>query len=106
MLVIWSHSSALLCHSIGGGAKVTLVVFSLIGFIFFDIVYVAAIINYVVQSELLIKLLWTTRNLIETKRYPSFDGTAVWTDEAAKVSDTLSSLGVNLCSCMASAKLA
>ncbi|XP_065917764.1 uncharacterized protein [Dysidea avara] len=43
---------------ISGGGKCVLVIISLLGFIFFDSVYIMAIVNYCVQSELIIYALY------------------------------------------------
>ena len=45
-------------HRISGGGKCVLVIISLLGFIFFDSVYIMAIVNYCVQSELIIYALY------------------------------------------------
>ena len=45
-------------HRISGGGKNMLVIISLFGFIFFDTVYIMAIANYYVQSELIIYVLY------------------------------------------------
>ena len=47
-----------------------LIIFSLIGFSTFDVVYIAAVINYVAQSELLIDLLNGIKMLVE-KGFPN-----------------------------------
>ena len=46
-----------------------LIILDLVGFVFFDIVYVAAVLNYAVQSEMNIYLLRAVRKLIEDKCY-------------------------------------
>jgi hypothetical protein len=53
--------------------KVILVVFSLVGFLFFDMVYMAATMNYVVQSELLVWLVSSVTTLLYKNEYPNID---------------------------------
>ena len=53
--------------------KVILVVFSLVGFLFFDMVYMAAVMNYVVQSELLVWLVSSVTTLLYKNEYPNID---------------------------------
>ena len=50
-----------------------LVVFSLVGFLFFDLVYMAAAMNHAVQSELLVWLLSSVTTLLHKNQYPSID---------------------------------
>ena len=50
-----------------------LVVFSLVGFLFFDMVYMAAAMNYVVQSELLVWLVSSVTTLLHKNEYPNID---------------------------------
>ena len=52
-----------------GAGKNALVVLDLIGFVSFDIVYVAAVMNYAAQSEMNIFLLRAVRKIVEDKRY-------------------------------------
>lgn len=56
-----------------GGGKLSLVVFSLFGFIFFDAVYIMAIMNYAIQSELNIYLLQALRIKVEQREHKSID---------------------------------
>lgn len=56
-----------------GGGKLTLVIFSLFGFIFFDAVYIMAIMNYAIQSELNIYLLHALRIKVERREHKSID---------------------------------
>ncbi len=42
----------------------------LIGFLFFDFVYVAAVVNYAAQSEMNIYLLDAIKKLVQDKGYP------------------------------------
>ena len=51
----------------------TLVIFSLFGFIFFDAVYIVAIMNYAIQSELNIYLLHALRIKIERREHKTID---------------------------------
>jgi len=55
--------------SFEGAGKNTLIVLDLIGFVSFDIVYVAAVMNYAAQSEMNIYLLRAVRKIVEDKRY-------------------------------------
>lgn len=65
------------CHCytyrIKSGGKLTLVIFSLFGFIFFDAVYIMAIMNYAIQSELNIYLLHALRIKVERREHKSID---------------------------------
>ena len=63
------------CSVIAGGTKITLVVISLLGFVFFDLVYLAAVINYAAQSELNIKLIYAIRTLVMQRNYENIDAT-------------------------------
>lgn len=56
-----------------GSAKTVLVVISLLGFISFDVVYVAAVMNYAAQSEMNIKLIYAIISLIKQKRHQELD---------------------------------
>lgn len=56
-----------------GAGKLTLVIFSLFGFIFFDAVYIMAIMNYAIQSELNIYLLHALRIKVERREHKSID---------------------------------
>ena len=60
---------------IRGSTKIVLVVISLLGFVFFDLVYVAAVVNYAAQSELNIKLIYATKTLIMQRGYQDIDAT-------------------------------
>ena len=55
------------------GGKLVLIIFSLLGFIGFDIVYVTAVMNYAAQSEMLVYLLRSVRGLVEQKAYEDVD---------------------------------
>ena len=55
------------------GGKLILVIISLIGFFTFDMVYVAAVMNYAAQSEMLVYLLKSVRGLVEQKGYEDVD---------------------------------
>ena len=50
-----------------------LVVFSLVGFLFFDMVYVATAMNYAVQSELLVWLVSSITSLLRNHQYHNVD---------------------------------
>jgi len=56
-----------------GGSKLVLVIFSLFGFIFFDAVYIMAIMNYAIQSELNIYLLSALQIKVERREHKSLD---------------------------------
>ena len=62
-----------LTHSFVGGGKTVLLVLSLIGFVFFDMVYVSAVMNYAAQSEMNISLLRAITQLVEAKEYNEID---------------------------------
>ena len=53
--------------------KIVLVVFAIIGFLFFDTVYVSAVMNYAAQSEMNIYLLRAVRKLVVQKEYTDMD---------------------------------
>ncbi|CAI8049368.1 hypothetical protein GBAR_LOCUS27194 [Geodia barretti] len=55
------------------GGKLLLIILSLIGFFTFDMVYVAAVMNYAAQSEMLVYLLKSVRGLVEQKQYNDVD---------------------------------
>ena len=56
-----------------GAAKTALVVISLLGFISFDVVYVAAVMNYAAQSEMNIKLIYAITSLVKQKHHKDID---------------------------------
>lgn len=56
-----------------GTEKYILLIVSLIGFVFFDGVYVAAVMNYAIQSELNISLLQSVRRKVKNRKYHSMD---------------------------------
>lgn len=60
-------------YRITGVEKYVLLIFSLIGFIFFDGVYVSAVMNYAIQSELNISLLHSICMKVKNKKYTSID---------------------------------
>ena len=62
-------SSSLPSSSIKGGAKVVLLIIDLVGFLAFDLVYVAAVMNYAAQSEMNIYLLSAITSLVQNKGY-------------------------------------
>ena len=64
--------------SITNEVKLVLLIYSIFGFMFFDAVYVAAVVNYAVQSEMNIYLLQSIKLKVLTRKYES-------TDEAIKV---------------------
>lgn len=68
-IIEWSNG--VYFHSSG---KIVLLVLSLIGFIFFDTIYVGAVFNYAAQSEMNIYLLRAIRRLITQKEYEDMDG--------------------------------
>ena len=65
---------SLLPSSFHSHGKIVLLVLSLIGFIFFDTIYVGAVFNYAAQSEMNIYLLRAIRRLITQKEYEDMDG--------------------------------
>ena len=73
-LVHLSLSLSLSPSSFHSGGKIVLLVLSLIGFIFFDVVYVGAVFNYAAQSEMNIYLLRAIRRLVTQKEYEEIDG--------------------------------
>ena len=56
-----------------GTEKDTLLIVSLIGFLLFDMVYVAAVMNYAIQSELNISLLHSVCGKVKEKKYQTTD---------------------------------
>ena len=56
-----------------GAEKDTLLIVSLIGFLLFDMVYVAAVMNYAIQSELNISLLHSVFSNVKEKKYQTTD---------------------------------
>ena len=56
-----------------GTEKDILLIVSLIGFLLFDVVYVAAVMNYAIQSELNISLLHSVRGKVKHKMYQTTD---------------------------------
>ena len=60
-------------YSFHDAGKIVLLVLSLIGFIFFDTVYVGAVFNYAAQSEMNIYLLRAVRRLVIQKEYVEMD---------------------------------
>ena len=56
-----------------GTEKNILLVISLIGFIFYDGIYIAAVMNYAIQSEFNISLLSSLRMKVKNKKYDNFD---------------------------------
>ena len=67
------HNSIL---SLKGAGKVILILLALVGFFFFDVVYIVAVMNYAAQSEMNVHLLRATRICIEEKiDYTSEDST-------------------------------
>ena len=57
-----------------------LVVFSLVGFLFFDMVYVATAMSHAVQSELLVWLISSVTSLLRNNQYHNVDAAikVVW----------------------------
>ena len=56
-----------------GAEKDTLLIISLIGFLLFDMVYVAAVMNYAIQSELNISLLYSVFSKVKQRKYQTTD---------------------------------
>ena len=65
--------SLVLIRRITGSTKHGLIMGSVIGFIFLDLVYAASIINYVIQSELNVYLLKAISRLADNKMYGNLD---------------------------------
>ena len=93
MIVQWNNNfqwewNSFQCQSnflivrISGSTKQALIVLSIIGFIFLDLVYAASIINYAIQSELNVYLLKAIARLVDNKLYRDLD-------EAYKVNGSL-----------------
>ncbi|KAL5500494.1 hypothetical protein EMCRGX_G012066 [Ephydatia muelleri] len=66
--IYWSDSIR-----ITGSAKQGLIVAAIIGFVIFDVVYIASLMNYAIQSEMNIYLLQAIAKLTKDKKYNSFD---------------------------------
>ena len=67
-------------NSFRDGGKIVLLILALIGFLFFDTVYMAAVFNYAAQSEMNIYLLRAIRRLVIEKEYEDIDSAIkVWT---------------------------
>ena len=67
-----------------------LLIYSIVGFMFFDAVYVAAVVNYAVQSEMNIYLLQSIKLRVLSRKYET-------TDEAIKVSLCLCVYNAPMC---------
>lgn len=77
---MYSFEVILFClPSLNHQVKLILLIYSIFGFMFFDAVYVAAVVNYAVQSEMNIYLLQSIKIKVLSRKYQS-------TDEAIKVS--------------------
>ncbi len=77
--------------------------FSLVGFVFFDLVYVGAVINYAAQSEMNIYLLRAIRRMVVQKFYEDIDaGIKVLYHFSVKTTALylISSLLICHCQCM------
>lgn len=75
---------------ITGSTKQGLIVAAVVGFVIFDVVYIASLMNYAIQSEMNIYLLHAIAKLTKEKKYKHFD-------EAIKVRhDATSSLSVSI----------
>ena len=61
------------CCRLEGPKKLGLIIFSLVGFLFFDILYVAVVVNYAAQSEMNIYFLRAITSLVKTKKYDSLE---------------------------------
>lgn len=68
-VIVWRNRSSNPTVFRGAGKEV-LIVLDLIGFLFFDFVYVAAVVNYAAQSEMNIYLLDAIKKLVQDKGYP------------------------------------
>ena len=69
IMVFLSHTHT----SFYEGEKIVLVIFSLVGFLFFDMVYMATAMNHAVQSELLVWLISSIRTLLLQNHYHNTD---------------------------------
>ena len=65
--------SLVLIGRIEESQKRTLIVFSIIGFFFLDMVYTASIINYAIQSELNVYLLKAISKSVDNKMYNNLE---------------------------------
>ena len=63
----------IIAYRFTGAGKLILVIFSLFGFIFFDAVYIMAIMNYAIQSELNIYLLHALCIKVERREHKTID---------------------------------
>ena len=54
-------------------AKYVLIIWTLFGFTVYDVIYFMAILNYVVQSEMLFHIIHMIRKKVITKKYNNFD---------------------------------
>ena len=68
IVIYWSDT-----FQISGSIKHGLIMGSIIGFIFLDLVYAASIINYAIQSELNVHLLKAIARLVDNKIYSDLD---------------------------------
>lgn len=55
------------------GAKLSLVILSVLGFVVYNIVYVVVVLNYAAQSEMNIKLLHAVQDMAEQRLYPNLE---------------------------------
>ena len=67
LVVLWGGMS------INPIAGIVLGVLCLLGFVLFDLVYLAAVINYAVQSEFNIGFLRAITQLVQQRKYPKLD---------------------------------
>eukprot|EP00731_Ephydatia_muelleri_P011632 Em0006g526a len=77
MVVYWNANL-----NIAGSTKHTLIALSIVGFIFMDLVYVASIINYAIQSELNVYLLKAISRSVNNKIYSDVDESCKEVDTA------------------------
>ena len=68
LVVLWGGVASV--HPIAG---IVLGAVCLVGFVLFDLVYLAAIINYAVQSEFNIGFLRAITQLVQRRKYPNLD---------------------------------
>ena len=64
---IWYYSS----ESAYDAVQVILILFSIYGFIFFDLLYIAVIINYCSQCQLLTFFIENLQDKVRNKKYPN-----------------------------------
>ena len=82
--IYWSESLR-----IAGSTKQGLIVAAVVGFVIFDVVYIASLMNYAIQSEMNIYLLHAIAKLTKEKKYKHFDEAIKDINEADTYVDVL-----------------